>query len=387
MSSKNKKNLKKEFFPFTPPRRHDGKNSYVSFQIVDPLSGKMRRKKYMLDRYKKGRERDLMAAQIIASIYTKLMSGWNPWVDPPTSRGDIELVRVIRNYKLYLQNLLRKKVITEKTHTDWCSRVSILEHYLDDYHKEQIMAYQVDRSFAVDYLDYVLMDRDVSARTRNNHRAWLSTFCTWMMGKGYIEENPCTDIPQLAEHEKFREPLTKEALHRLKTYLERNNRYFLLAVMMEYYTFIRPTELSKIRLKDISIKDQTVFVLSAISKNRRDGKVALNDKILKLMVELNIFARPSHYFLFGRMMHPSEKGATAAIFRNEFAKVRKELNFPDKYQFYSLKDSGIRDLANAEGIVYAKNQARHSDISTTNKYIKGGDMVVDESTKHFSGEL
>ena len=60
--------------------------------------------------------------------------------------------------------------------------------------------------------------------------------------------------------------------------------------------------------------------------------------------------------------------------------------FPKEYQFYSLKDTGIRDLANAQGIVVAKDQARHSDISVTNRYIKN-QMKVNEETKHFKGGL
>lgn len=65
--------------------------------------------------------------------------------------------------------------------------------------------------------------------------------------------------------------------------------------------------------------------------------------------------------------------------------MRTALGWADCYQFYSLKDTGIRDLANSEGVVVARDQARHSDISTTNKYIqKHG---VQESTLHFDGGL
>ncbi len=66
-----------ELLPFTPPKRHDGKSSYISFYILDPVSGKRRRKKYMLDRFKKGLERNLMASQMMTNLYTKLMMGWN----------------------------------------------------------------------------------------------------------------------------------------------------------------------------------------------------------------------------------------------------------------------------------------------------------------------
>ncbi len=77
----------------------------------------------------------------------------------------------------------------------------------------------------------------------------------------------------------------------------------------------------------------------------------------------------------------------AHAFRNEWAKVRKTLRCGDEYQFYSLKDTGIRDLANAEGIVVARDQARHSDVSTSNKYLKGDSLTVHEETKRFEGGL
>lgn len=52
-----------------------------------------------------------------------------------------------------------------------------------------------------------------------------------------------------------------------------------------------------------------------------------------------------------------------------------------------LEGYRYRDLANAEGIVVARDQARHADISTTNKYLQGSSLTVHEETKHFIGGL
>lgn len=82
---------------------------------------------------------------------------------------------------------------------------------------------------------------------------------------------------------------------------------------------------------------------------------------------------------------PSLEKSKLTSYRSYFNKVRSVLNFPESYQFYSLKDTGIRDLANSEGIVIARDQARHADISTTNKYLKGENLPVHEETKHFDG--
>lgn len=250
-----------------------------------------------------------------------------------------------------------------------------------------VYIYQFDQSYISDFLDYILLDRDSTARTRNNYRTWLSAFCTWLQEKKYIDHNPTDRIKPLVEGEKIRSALTTSDIARLKEYLTEINKYFLLACMMEYYTFIRPDELSNIRLSDIHIKEQKVFISSAISKNRRDGMVGLNDAIIKIMIELEIFDNPSHYYLFGKQFKPNVAKADSRIFREYFNKVRSFLRWPNCYQFYSLKDTGIRDLANAEGIVIARDQARHSDISTTNKYLKGNSLAVHEETKHFRGEL
>ena len=115
--------------------------------------------------------------------------------------------------------------------------------------------------------------------------------------------------------------------------------------------------------------------------------VGLNDKLIKAMLDLKVFDKPNHYYLFGKDFKPSATKNTTRVYRNMFNKMRAALRWPDTYQFYSLKDSGIRDLANAEGIVVARDQARHSDISTTNKYLKGENMAVHEETKHFEGNL
>lgn len=264
----------------------------------------------------------------------------------------------------------------------------MLVEYNDNLVYPVLYMYQFNQTYISDFLDYILIDRDTSARTRNNYRVWLSSFCNWLIEKQYMEINPIEKIKSLAEEQKKRTALSPADLTRLKKHLNETNRFFLLVCQMEYYTFIRPDELSNIKLRDINIKEQKVFVSSVISKNRKDGMVGLNDEVIKLMIDLHIFDNNSNHYLFGGSdFKPSGKKVNSRIFRNYFNKVRTALRFPDTYQFYSLKDSGIRDLANAEGIVIARDQARHADISTTNKYLQGTNLTVHEETKHFEGGL
>lgn len=372
---------------YTLPKLHTGKNWYVDFTCFDPADGKMRRKKYMLDSIPKTSERKKRAAEIIANATARLRNGWNPWAEASTERQYCKFSEVTSLYIRYIEKLTSNNTLKQKTSYDYQSRMNMLLEYNSGRSLPIIYIYQFDQSYISDFLDYILLDRDSTARTRNNYRTWLSAFCTWLQEKKYIDYNPTERIKPLAEGEKLRSALTASDLMRLKEYLEETNLHYLLACMMEYYTFIRPDELSNVRLSDINIKEQKVFISSTISKNRRDGMVGLNDAIIKMMIKLDVFKNPSHYYLFGKQFKPNITKADSRIFREYFNKVRAFLKWPSCYQFYSLKDTGIRDLANSEGIVVARDQARHSDIATTNRYLKGDSLTVHEETKHFVGGL
>ena len=373
--------------PYTVPKLHTGKTWYVDFFAFDPLSGTLRRKKYHLDSIPKKSDRVRRATEIISAVYQRLITGWSPWVTTTSEKEYSTFTDAIELYRIYVNKMSDTGSMKKKTRHDYLSRLKTLEDYNTRFRKPIIYSYQFDTAFVSDFLDYIFLSRDSSPRTRNNYRTWLSAFSGWMLERNFIETNPVEGVKVLSENVKFRSAISPEDLKQMQNYLREKNPHYLLACMMEYYTFIRPDELSNIRLGDIRLKEQKVFISSVISKNRRDGMVGLNDRIIHLMLDLNVFESPSSAYLFGRNFRPSEEKADSRIFRDEFVKLRKALRWPSNYQFYSLKDSGIRDLANAEGIVVARDQARHSDVSTTNCYLKGDSMTVHEETKHFKGNL
>lgn len=371
-----------EVLSFTYPKLHTKKSWYVDFCSYDPATDTMRRKKYMLDGITKVTERRKRASELIESLLKMLRSGWSPWVAAEDNRGYTLLEVALSKYEKSLDRLPKVK-----TRQSYGSKLNVLRDYIKSLVLPPKYVYQFNSIFVSEFLDWLYYEREVSGRTRNNYRGWCSSLTAYLIERDYISSNPVEKIKNVPEEKKKRQPLTPEMLTKLKNHLGERNQIFLLACMMEYYTMIRPTELSNIKISDISIKDQSVFVSADISKNKRDGKVGLNDEIIKIMIDIDLFRYPGHYYIFGDRLCPGAKRASSEIFRRHWLKIRKELKWSDDYQFYSLKDSGIRDLANAKGIVIARDQARHSDISTTNKYLQGRDMPVHEETKHFKGSL
>lgn len=371
-----------EVLKFTYPKLHTGKSWYIDFTSYDPATGTMRRKKYMLDSVTKITERRKRAAEMIESLLSLLRSGWSPWVSTETNRGYIALDVALEKYEKFVDQ--QPKV---KTRASYGSRLNILRKYISSLLLPPKYVYQYNTSFVTDFLDWLSFEREVSGRTRNNYRQWCSSLAEFFIEREYISTNPVAKIKVVAEDAKKRQPLTREMLVSLSAYLKETHPIFYLACMMEYYTFIRPEELTNIRICDISVNEQSVFISASVSKNKRDGKVGLNDTIIKWMLDIDLFSYRGECYIFGDKLEPSMTKASSEIFRRYWLKVRKHFKWSDVYQFYSLKDSGIRDLANAKGIVVARDQARHTDVATTNKYLQGRDAPIHDATKHFNGVL
>ena len=382
MCSRKKLNSQAELQSYTYPRLHTGKSWYIDFLAYDPAEGKMKRKKYMLDNIPTIRERRTKSAEIINSLLKLLRTGWSPWVDASAARSYTLLDKALERYERHLERLQR-----QKTRQSYQSRVNILKEYNSTLPIPIKYVYQFDKAFISGFLDYIYYDRESSARTRNNYRGWCSSLASFFIEHAWLTDNPAEKIKSIEETPKKRQPLSTVQLKTLKKHLQEKNPYFLLACMFEYYTFIRPTELCSVTIGDINLQEQTIYIPAAVSKNKRDGKVALNDTLIKMLLDLEVFKNHSGYYLFGKKMRPCERKGDSEQFRREWLKLRKDLHWPSSFQFYSLKDSGIRDLANSEGIVIARDQARHADVSTTNKYLTGRDLPVHNETKHFEGVL
>lgn len=281
------------------------------------------------------------------------------------------------NYRLFLSRLSKQS--TRKDYTmrfnvflTWCSMERIER-------QEEVNIAQ--------FLDYVFLNRGVSPRTHNNYRTWLRSFIAWMRRQHLLDGDPLDGVPPMREPGKIRQPLPTAMLRQIREHLAAHDRHYLLAVMMEYYCFIRPEELSQLQVGDIDVKRHAIHIRAEISKNGKAEMVGLNTTIVSLMRELGTLRAPKDWYIFSNRLRPGAAKLDSRAFRDRWARLRRRLGIPREYQFYSLKDSGIRDLANSAGIVIARDQARHSSIAVTNKYLQGRDRPVHTETIRFKGAL
>ena len=63
---------------YSYPKLHKGKEWYVDFYAIEPVTNEMKRKKYSVYMELTATERHKRAAEMIATLTKKLHEGWNP---------------------------------------------------------------------------------------------------------------------------------------------------------------------------------------------------------------------------------------------------------------------------------------------------------------------
>lgn len=372
--AKNEKQQIEEIVSYTPPQLYTGKEWYVGFMAFDPAIGKLHRKRIKINRISGGiTAKRKYANDLIKRLNDKLSRGWNPWIEAEYGKSYNKFDDVCDHYRRYITKLYKDDVFREETYIAYTSFLRNLCIYNESRDIPITYIYQLNSSYVVNFLDYIYVERENTAQTRDNYLSWIRQFSTFLIQQQYVNVKPSDGVPVLGRkaYKKKRTVIEQKDLIRLQEFLSVHNKYYLLACYVLYYCFIRPKEMSKIKLEHISIKNRTIYVPADVSKNREAGVVTLPRKVINLMIDLSIFNNPSEYYLFSTDFMPGNVYVNEKRFRDYWIRgIRKKLHFPDTYKFYSLKDSGITSLLRDTKIdkLSVRDQARHSSILITDIY-------------------
>jgi integrase len=360
-----------EIVSYTIPKLYTGVCWYVGYSAFDPATGQLRRVRIKLNHIEKIKDRRTYADHLIHRLLRKLEYGWNPFVEAENSKAYHAFKEVAELYRKYTMKLYNDGNLREKTMYGYLSMLRTLEKWNDDRKVPVTYIYQFDRMLVTEFLNYIYIDKDNSIRTRNNYLTWLGIFDTYLVQNMFLKSKATEGIVSIRRNsaEKDRDVIPDKDMIRLKDYLEKNNKHFLLASYLLHYAMIRPKEMSYLKLENFKLTKQTIFIPGYISKNKKSAVVTLPAKIIHLMVELKIFDHPSSYYLFSDNFQPGAERRSERLMRDYWSfHVRKDLKFPDRYKFYSLKDTGITAMLRKCEVLSVRDQARHSSILMTNTY-------------------
>lgn len=380
------RDLQGEIKQYTPPKLYTGKEWYVGFMAYDPVKGRMRRKRFKLNFIEKQGERRQYAQGLIKRLNSRLLQGWNPWIEQENGLAYHRMSDVIDQYRKSMDKLFRDEYYREDTYISYMSYMRNFEEWNNTRKIPLVYIYQYDGAVVQQFLEYVYVERNNSPQTRDNYLTWLRTWDTWLVQRKYMKNRATEGITTFGKRvrgKKNRNVISDIDMARIKEYVSKKNKHYLLACYVLFYCFVRPKEMSNIKIEHISLARQTLYIPADSSKNRKDGTVTLPRKVIELMIDLKIFDSPGGYYLFSKGFVPGKEYRSEKSFRDWWSGyVRKDLRLPKEYKFYSLKDTGITSMLKNYQSITVRDQARHSSVLMTELYTPHDLQEADELIKN-----
>lgn len=344
--------------------------NYVEFYAFDPSKGRLRRKRIKTNKIKGVVKCRQYVRDLKKRITEQLIKGWNPWIVKDVSELYL-FSEVLDKYETHICKMLESGYYRKETYNGYKSHLKILREYAKK-QKPIYYVYQFDRAFCVDFLDYVFINRDNGAQTRNNYLQFLRIFSGFMVEKCYVKSRPTDGISPISKrlYKKERTVIPVEKVAKISEYCMEHDKHFLLACYLLYYCFIRPIEMVRLKIEYFNLKSSTVTIPADCSKNKRKQTVTVPKKVLKYALELGIFSEPIQYYIFSDSLKPGKNEIDPKIFRDHWAKLRKPLGLLKEWKFYSLKDTGITEMLKSKDLqtIEVRDQARHSSLLITDIY-------------------
>ena len=379
MDNRNKSTSKRiVFVDYKPAELRANKVWYIEYYAKNPLTEKLERFKKRVPSMKSQREREKYAKKMVQAINQKLETGWSPFYENPSK----QYKSLEDSFSLFLKQLekeVKDGIKRPDTLRSWKSFFSNISAYINEKHLDIKFVLNIDFLFVNNFLDYIYYDKRNSPRTYNNYLAYMKGFFEWAKLKGYAKQNPAEGIKSKPKVQKKREPLTAEVKKCIKE-LRDKDFHFFTCCMLTYFCLIRRTELTKLKVSDVRLSENRIILDGSITKNRKTDSVTIPDVFLPILAQHLVTANNSDY-LFGEDFKPSKKQLNPKKISDTWTKYRKKYKFDSKFQFYSLKDTGIMDLLNS-GIpsIKVRDQARHYDIKQTEAYTTRN-LIADDTIK------
>ncbi|SFU76965.1 Site-specific recombinase XerD [Pustulibacterium marinum] len=367
------------FLDFKPAELRMKKDWIIVYYAKNPATGKLQRYRVRVPKMSNKTQRERYGKRMVLEINKKLESGWLPVYSNVSVNEFKTLDFCFNTFLAYTEKEIEAGNKRPDTLRAYKSYIAMLKKWINEKKLTYKLILEVSTSVAINYLDWMYLERNTSAATYNNHLTFLKNFANFCLKRGYIKENFAQTIERKKKTQKKRKVFTPEVKQKIKKLQEIDKAYYTLC-MATYFCFVRRTELTKLKVKDISFHKQYITIEGEASKNGKKDIVTIPDKYMMLLVDHVKSASSENYLFSGDEFQPGKKQLTPKKISDTWTKYRKQLNFGSEYQFYSLKDTGITDLlTNGVPAIKVRDQARHSDIRITEQYtpnLSSADEVV-----------
>ena len=349
---------------FRPPRlMNNSLGWHIEYYVLDPVAGKLLRKRFRLNELRNqcssGAEFKQKANQVLQELTSKLVTGWSPQGEVQSGRYYGSLFGALEKFKEAKARELRPDSMRT-----YKGIIKIFEEWLG----KDCVCLDFGRAQALSFMDYCYTERRVSATTWNTYLKLCRVIWGWLLDNLYIKDNPFSYIKKKRADEKFRVVIPEADRQRIAAYFEQKNLGYLFVCDMVFYSLIRPTELTRLRVRDIDKENGCIYLPDTATKCHRGRFTPIDPHILDRLCSF-VKGHDGTEYVFGRSFKPGANGLKKKQYLVMWERMRDDLHLPDEYQLYSLRDSGIRaKLDSGMDPAIVMHAAGHHNLAETTKY-------------------
>ncbi|MEL6733614.1 MAG: tyrosine-type recombinase/integrase [Bacteroidota bacterium] len=372
--------LSKIGFKYVPARLVESKKKwYLTYWVWDLTKGKLIEKKFYKIPGKTLREKRAAAREIKRDLDTLLEDGYTIG----------EATKVTSQKAPTLLEALEQavKIKSQETGTRsqqaYRSFFTIFKIWMFDKKLQNIPITSFSRSHVLEFLDWLLRERQVKPKTRNNYKICLNACLNALVNREIIEKNPCARIKDLKVVGTRHIPFSREEQKEFETFLQRQEPELYLYTRFIYFGFMRPVEVCRMQIGHIDLQSKVILIRAENSKNKRQMPVVINPQLAKIIEGMNLNRFPTNYHVFGKKFLPSPGEEHRNRYSERHAQALKDCGlYNGELTLYSWKHTGnIRAYDAGVDIYSLMSQNRHSNLQETENYLRGLGLRISKELK------
>lgn len=361
-----------------------GARWHIDFQRFDPATGEetRHRQDFDLNEIEDLEVRERVGERLVQNIevFAQAPVPRNRHIpekaESQTVKEAVEFALTLKR-RLPRQNSIRKYETVAKAFLAWCQKMHYAALPVGEFGRKQARA----------YWDNLTTRRDYRGRTLNNYLATLRALWSEMMERDMVGENPWAKIKPVRNEEKLRRPFTEEERRVVAAHIEATDYWLFRGVLLQFFCYIRPVELIRLKFRDFDLGKGLVTVLEGNAKSWRKQVKTIPASVMHYFRDGIFDKQPGNYHLFGRVgegarakMQPAAKPIDAGRPYKRHARALARLKADGRLTgdisgltWYSWKDTGISMHTRRTSPVATKDQAGHATLAVTSLYYHAPD--------------
>ncbi|PHS05458.1 MAG: hypothetical protein COA88_12270 [Kordia sp.] len=281
-------------------------------------------------------------------------------------------IRIKKTQQLYkrglafIQNTLRRFV-------EWVEKENEGVFFLEE----------LDFHLFQEYLMYLINEKENAPKTYNNTLGVLHHFYSeclkqkWLKGDNILDQFTKLSV----DYETKNRPYTDKQVIDIKKDVLKQDTYLWTVISFIYYSFMRPSELRRLKVGDIDLDKGLIWVKWSISKVKKSEVLPIAKKLKELIITMELSSYEKEGFLLGKDGYPSKQKMGENYMSKHFLKIKKHFGFDKNsdYTLYGFKHTAVVNWYRKEkDIIKIQKMCRHSSVRTTERYLKSLGLIDDK---------